>query len=85
LTLFVENLHRLPPLLVEFGECEVLHDQIMQFCKKVEESGVNIEYNVREDMVHVFPIYSFTGMKQCSDAFEAIVNFLNTTHPHTKG
>jgi hypothetical protein len=27
-------------------------------------------------MVHVFPIYSFTGMPQCTDAIEEIVQFV---------
>ena len=44
-------------------------------------AGVRIEYNCREDMVHVFPIYFFTGMPQCEDAFAAIVRFLESTHP----
>ena len=35
----LDNLHELPKLLVEFGDCEVLHDQIFQFCRKAEEAG----------------------------------------------
>lgn len=74
---FSEALHTLPPLLVEVGECEVLHDQIVEFCKKVEAAGGKITCNVRHDMVHVFPIYSFTGMPQCKASFMAIVRFVN--------
>lgn len=74
---FSDALHTLPPLLVEVGGCEVLHDQIVEFCKKVQFAGGNITCNVREDMVHVYPIYSFTEMQQCQDSFRAMVDFAN--------
>jgi acetyl esterase/lipase len=74
---FSLNLHALPPLHVEFGECEVLHDQIADFCRKATDAGVEITSCAREDMVHVFPIYSFSGMKQIEDSFDAMVEFIN--------
>ncbi|CAM9236750.1 unnamed protein product, partial [Ectocarpus fasciculatus] len=70
-------LDTMPPLLVEVGECEVLRDQIIEFSKKVETAGGKITCNIRQDMIHVFPIYSFTGMPQCQEAFKAIVHFVN--------
>ncbi len=73
---YSDKLNLLPPLLVEFGQCEVLHDQILNFCNKVKESGGNITFNAREDMIHVFPMYSFTKMKQCNDFFESVNDFL---------
>jgi acetyl esterase/lipase len=75
--LYSSELHLLPPLLVEFGQCEVLHDQILAFCKKAEEAGVDIKYQARADMVHVFPLYAFSGMQQCQDAFDEIVAFFD--------
>jgi acetyl esterase/lipase len=74
--LYSDALHVLPPLMVEFGQCEVLHDQIWAFCDKARQSGVDIRYHARPDMVHVFPIYAFSGMPQCQDAFDEIVSFL---------
>ena len=75
--LYSPLLHLLPPLLVEFGQCEVLHDQILAFCEQAEQAGVDIKYTAREDMVHVFPIYNFTGMQQCQDAFDEIISFFD--------
>ena len=75
--IFSDALHMLPPLLIEVGGCEVLHDQIIRFSDKVKEAGGTVTCNVREDMVHVFPIYSFTGMPQCDEAFRDIVRFVN--------
>lgn len=74
--LYSKCLHLLPPMLVEFGACEVLHDQILAFCMKAAAVGVPIEYFAREDMVHAFPLLYFSGMQQCEDSFENIVQFL---------
>jgi epsilon-lactone hydrolase len=74
--MYFNTLHLFPPLLVEFGDSEVLHDQILAFCQKVEGLGVDISYNAREDMVHVFPIYSITGMKQINDSLGAMEHFV---------
>lgn len=74
--IYFKTLHLFPPLLVEFGDSEVLYDQILAFCQKVEDLGVDITYNSREDMVHVFPIYSFTGMKQIDDSLRTMENFI---------
>jgi epsilon-lactone hydrolase len=75
--MYFNSLHLFPPLHVEFGDSEVLHDQILAFCQKVEELGVNITYNAREDMVHVFPIYSITGMKQIDDSLGTMERFVS--------
>lgn len=74
---FSADLGQLPPLLVEVGECEVLRDQILVFCDRAKAAGVSVQCNVREDMVHVFPIYSFSGMPQCAASFADMVLFVN--------
>mgnify|MGYP003388181532 CR=1 FL=1 len=75
--LYSTMLHALPPLLVEYGECEVLHDQIRMFCRRVEGTGVSIQHHARADMTHVFPVYSFTDMPQCQESFATMVHFVN--------
>ena len=72
---FSTSLSSLPPLLVECGECEVLFDQIMNFCGKCIAEGVEVELHVYDDMVHVFQLFSFTGMKQCGDSLESMGAF----------
>jgi monoterpene epsilon-lactone hydrolase len=71
-----EVLSKFPPILVEYGECEVLHDQIEQFCIKIEKLGVNINYNSRPDMTHVFPLFHFTGIPQSKDFFDSTIKFV---------
>ena len=75
--LYSQHLSKLPPLLCEFGDCEVLRDQIQAFCDKLAGLGNSIVSHARADMVHVFPIYAFTGMSQCEEAFQSIVGFVN--------
>jgi epsilon-lactone hydrolase len=87
--LYSSLLHLLPPLLVEFGQCEVLHDQILAFCEAARAAGVELRHCAREDMVHVFPIYAVSGMRQCQDAFDEIIAFFDEIsarhHPQESG
>ena len=76
--LYSQHLCALPRLHVEVGECEVLHDQILSFCEKVKASGVEVDIRVRADMVHVFCLFSFTGLKQCKDAFVSMGEFVRS-------
>jgi monoterpene epsilon-lactone hydrolase len=77
--LFISNLilKNFPRMLIEFGESEVLHDQIYQFCIKALNCQCDVQYNIRKDMVHVFPLYHFTGISQSKDFFTSVVNFIN--------
>ena len=71
-----ERLRGLPPMLIEVGECEALHDQVLAFANTLHREGVDVKVNVREDMVHVFPLFAFTDMPQCRHAFAAVAVFL---------
>jgi acetyl esterase/lipase len=71
-------LKEFPPVLIEFGECEVLYDQINQFCKKLESIGINIVYNCRADMIHVFPLFHPTGITQSKDFFNSTKKFISS-------
>jgi acetyl esterase/lipase len=69
-------LSKFPSILIEYGECEVLRDQIEQFCKKIENLGVNIIYNCRKDMIHDFPLFNFTGIIQSNEFFNSFKIFI---------
>ena len=72
------QLHCLPPLLIECGECEVLFDQIMKFAAKCISQNVQVNINAYHDMVHVFQMFAFSGMKQCQDSFNNMKLFCDT-------
>jgi len=65
-----------PPILVEYGECEVLHDQIKLFCKKLKRLNCQIKVKCRKDMTHVFPLFHFTGIAQSEDFFHSLNKFI---------
>lgn len=52
------NMQDFPPLLVEIGGSECLHDQIRRLVVVGRESGVEIEEHVSDGMVHVFPLFA---------------------------
>jgi len=51
------DLNRLPPLYIQAGESECLHDMIKHFVKKARNSGVEVKFDTWEEMVHVFPLF----------------------------
>jgi acetyl esterase/lipase len=48
------DLTGLPPLLVQAGELEVLVDQLREFVPRAQACGVDVSFNVYQDMVHVW-------------------------------
>lgn len=50
------DLHGLPPLLLQVGTEEILHEDSVQFAEKACQAGVSAELQVYEGMWHVFQI-----------------------------
>uniref|UniRef100_A0A7S0SS94 Alpha/beta hydrolase fold-3 domain-containing protein n=1 Tax=Chromulina nebulosa TaxID=96789 RepID=A0A7S0SS94_9STRA len=69
-----------PPILVEYGECEILHDQIKAFIDKATAAGVNVQSNCYPDMVHVFQVFNLTGMLACKQSYENINKFVTNLY-----
>ncbi len=46
------KLDRLPPVLIQVGGAEVLHDQIVAFAARARAAGVNVALEVEPDMFH---------------------------------
>lgn len=69
-------LSKFPPILIEYGDSEVLYDQIKQFCNKLKKLGINIKCICRKDMIHSFPIFYFTGISQAEDFFKSVKKFI---------
>jgi acetyl esterase/lipase len=77
------NLHLqgLPPLHVDFGQCEVLHDQIAEFVLKARDAGVEVSDYEAVDMVHVFGIFAFTRMAEPMNIFYRVHEFIRRVIP----
>ena len=69
-------LSQFPPILLEYGKCEVLQSQIYKFYKISKKHGINIIHNCRYDMIHNFPLFYFTGLVQAKDFFKSLKKFI---------
>lgn len=52
------DLSGLPPLSLTVGTNEIHYDDTVNFAKKAEEYGVDVELNIWKGMIHAFPILS---------------------------
>ncbi|WP_395715171.1 alpha/beta hydrolase [Reyranella sp.] len=52
------DLRGLPPLLILVGTWEVLLDDSTRFAAKAKESGVPVELEVWEEMIHIWPYFA---------------------------
>ena len=61
----------LPPLLIECGDAECLHDQVGALVQRAEAvEGMDVEFHACEGMVHVFPLF-YPFCKAESDPVQA--------------
>lgn len=69
------DLSRLPPMLVQSGEAEVIADQARQLVVRAKEQGTDARLAVEPDMVHNW--HSFAGVfPQCGRAIDDIAAFV---------
>lgn len=54
---FAENLHSLPPLLIQCGGAEMLLDEIESFTRHAARDGVDVQLEVYNAHVHVFQMF----------------------------
>ena len=52
------DLRGLPPLLIQVGTAETLLDDSTRLADKAKASGVKVELDIWEDMIHVWPIFA---------------------------
>jgi epsilon-lactone hydrolase len=71
-----QDLQGFPPMLVEYGACEMFADQIDDFTNKAREQGVGVTANKYEDMVHVFQLFYLTKQRQCQESFDEMKKFI---------
>ncbi|WP_022826064.1 alpha/beta hydrolase [Hymenobacter norwichensis] len=51
------KLHGLPPLLVQISDAEVLHDDVVRFCRKARVAGVPVTLQVFGGLVHWWHLF----------------------------
>jgi monoterpene epsilon-lactone hydrolase len=53
------NLKGLPPLRVLVGTDEGLHDDAVRLVERVRDAGGEVEFEIGEQMVHIWPLFNF--------------------------
>lgn len=52
------DLHGLPPLLMQVGTHETLHDDTIRLAEKAKAAGVDLTLEIDEGMIHVYQMYA---------------------------
>jgi acetyl esterase/lipase len=71
------DLAGLPPLLIQVGGLEMLHDQNERLARCAREAGVQVDFQVWPDMVHVWQAFGRVFHPQASEAIANIAAFIN--------
>jgi monoterpene epsilon-lactone hydrolase len=74
------ELHDLPPILILIGTHECLFDDSSRFAAKAEAAGVEVELDIWEGMIHVWPIFADI-LPEGREAIEKIGNYVKTRIP----
>ncbi|MHA1723762.1 MAG: alpha/beta hydrolase [Promethearchaeota archaeon] len=69
------DLSGLPPLLIQVGEIEVLHDECMTLAEKAKMAGIDVTLEVWEGMTHVFQNFG-DELPESKRAIENIKKFI---------
>lgn len=71
------SLADLPPIRIHVGEDEVLLDDSVRFVERALSAGVDVQLDIWEGMLHVFPI-SVGRLRAAAQALDAIGAFLSS-------
>jgi epsilon-lactone hydrolase len=70
------DLHGLPPVLIQVGSAEILLDDAARISRRLEDSGVPVDLQVWDDMIHVW--HFFAGvLDEGQAAIDQIGRFLS--------
>src|SRR5215472_16836540 len=71
------DLGRLPPLLMQVGDAEVLLDDTTRVAKKAKDAGTDVTMEVWPEMIHVWQAWA-NALPEATDAIERIGAFLRS-------
>lgn len=69
------ELHGLPPVMIQVGTAEVLHDDARRWAEKARAAGVEVVFEAWDDMFHVWQICAGL-MSEGHEALEKLGRFL---------
>ncbi|MDA5195024.1 alpha/beta hydrolase [Alphaproteobacteria bacterium LMG 31809] len=71
-----QDLHGLPPLLLQVGSDEILLDDSRRFADKLRASGGEVELEIWPDMIHVWHFFPH-WLPEARSAVQAIAKFIS--------
>ncbi|KAM0788475.1 hypothetical protein ACM66B_001608 [Microbotryomycetes sp. NB124-2] len=74
------DMSRLPPMLIQAGDAEVLRDEITLLAHKASLAGVAVEHEIFEDCVHVFQAFIF--LEASRKALQSMRHFVKHKLPN---
>ena len=74
------DLHGLPPLLIMVGTHEALFDDSTRFAAKAEAAGVEVQLDIWEEMIHVWPVFADI-LPEGRQAIEKIGDYIRARIP----
>jgi acetyl esterase/lipase len=75
------DLSKLPPLLIQVSDTEVLLDDSTRLADRAKQCGVNVNLRVWNDLPHVWPVFVAFRLPESFQALAEIVEFIQTTSP----
>jgi len=69
------DLQGLPPLFINVGTAEVLHDDSIRLAENAGFAGVEVLLDIWEDMIHAFPVFANVA-PESQQAIEKISKFI---------
>jgi sialidase-1 len=75
------DFRNLPPVLIQLGEHEMLHDDCLRVTKRARADGLPVQLEVWPGMVHVFHI---RGLPESREAVQRIAAFMHANLPDSE-
>ncbi len=76
LSLLETDLRGLPPMLLQVGDLDVFHDDVLALAKKARAEGTNVTATVYKEMVHDWQLFSAWGIPDAVRAVDEMGTFL---------
>jgi acetyl esterase/lipase len=72
------DLSKLPPMLIQVSDTEVLLDDSTRLSDRAKQCGVNVNLRVWNDLPHAWPVFIALRMPEAFQALGEIVEFIQT-------
>lgn len=72
------DMHGFPPMLIQVGENEILHNDATRIRDAANAAGVGVAFESWPHGIHVWPVFISAGLPESAAAIERLASFLKT-------